>query len=225
MINCIKIRKFNLTYIPIPKNCSTTILHYLYKLMYGVSYEPTRIKKNGKPFHIHDFFHVDNQKKHSLHETTNFTPTENNKSFLVVREPIRRFISAFRNRVKNHKEHENTQVTINDFISDLDNNINDNGSLQHHMKSQSAWIGNDLSLFDFVYDKEDAWHLNQKLKKITNTNYEFERLQIGGPWIELNELSKASLYKLFDYYEEDYNLLKKYYNIKDTETEYDNLNK
>jgi hypothetical protein len=193
--------------------------------MYGMSYEPIRIKTNGKPFHIHDFFHVDNQKKHSLHEVTEFTPTENNKSFVVIREPVRRFISAFRNRVKNHNEHGNAEITINDFISDLENNINDNGSLQHHMKSQSSWIGHNLSLFDMIYDKEDAWHLNQKLKEITNTQYEFERLQIGGPWIELNELSKKSLYKLFEYYEEDYVLLKDFYDIKDTETEYNNLTK
>lgn len=202
-IRCVDIPGFEITYIPVPKNCSTTILYYLYFLMHNKVFETDKIKPNGQPLSIHDFFYIN--------YTNDFDVSSQHKSFLIVRDPIWRFISSFKSRVKIHKEFENSNITINDFISDLEDNIKSNDSLQHHMMPQSSWVGSDLSIFDLVYSIECMGDLNQKLKEITSTDHEFKRLHASGLSNEKSELTKKSLHALIDYYSDDYQLLEDFY--------------
>lgn len=209
-IFCIKAPEYNISYIPIPKNCSSSIKSYMHELIFGKPFVPFK-KHTGKMLHIHSFFWKDF--KLNDHRETLFSKEDPEISFVVMREPIRRFISAFRNRVIAHKENTtgSASININDFINDLRANIDSLESLDHHMCPQTSWIGNDLSIFDLVYECDTAWILNRVLKKFTNTDYEFVRMQTGGPWIELGELTKKSVMTLFDYYEEDYENFKHLY--------------
>jgi len=222
-IKCIKSTKHGISYIPIPKNCSSSIKSYMHELIFAKPFVPFK-KHTGKMLHIHSFFESDY--KLNNHRETIFKKSSDEISFVVFREPVRRFISAFRNRVISHGEFQcnKKKFDINDFVDDLEKNINSHESLMHHMSSQISWTGRDLSIFDLVYDREDTWQLNTLLKKITNTKNEFSKLQIGGPWIELKQLTQKSLFKLIDFYKDDYNCLPHMYNPEKLIKQHGNLN-
>ena len=64
----------------------------------------------------------------------------------IVREPLERFISAYKNRVLFHKDKDFKNHPVNELIEKLENgNIENN-----HFLPQCYFLGNDLSYFDIV---------------------------------------------------------------------------
>ena len=64
----------------------------------------------------------------------------------IVREPLERFISAYKNRVLFHKDKDFYNHSINEVIEKLES-----GNIENkHFLPQSFFLGNDLSYFDIV---------------------------------------------------------------------------
>lgn len=215
---CINIKKYNLTYIPIPKNCSSSIKFYLYEMLRGKKFK-TYMKKNGDTFHIHTYWGFKNKK--NPHRETAFVKSDITKSFVVIREPIKRYISAFANRVISHSAlNTNTDLTIDEFTTDFQTHLKNNMDLEHHMSPQTSWFTEDLSVFDWVFTTSEIQKMHKIISEYTNTNIEFPRLQTGGPKLNLTDLSKKNFYNLIDYYYEDYKTMRDYFTIDCIVNEY-----
>lgn len=218
---CINIKYYNLTYIPIPKACSTSIKSYLYEMARGKKFKPYK-KKNGKYFHIHNHWGFKN--KRNPDRETVFVKSDTTKSFVVIREPIKRYISAFANRVISHGAlGTNTDLTIDEFTTDLQTHLKNSGELEHHMSPQTGWFTEDLSVFDWVFTTNEIQKMHKIISEYTNTDIEFPRLQTSGPNLNLTDLAKENFYKLIDYYYEDYKIMRDYFTIDSIVDEYKSL--
>lgn len=215
---CINIKKYNLAYIPIPKNCSTSIKNYLYEMLRGEKFKRYK-KKNGKTFYIHNYWMAEN--KTNPNRESIFVKSDATKSFVVIREPIKRYISSFANRVVNHGAlGKQNNLTLNDFTNDFETYIKNTRELNHHMAPQSEWICDDLSAFDWVFTTNEIQKMNKIISVYTNTDIEIPRLQTGGPNLNPADLSKKNFYRLIDYYYEDYKTMRDYFTIDSIVNEY-----
>lgn len=218
---CINIKKYNLAYIPIPKNCSSSIKTYLYEMLYDKKWKSYK-KDNGRKIHIHTHWSFQNKKNPDREDV--FVKSDTTKSFLVLREPIKRYISAFANRVVKHGALGSSEkITLNEFSNDFETYIKDVTEMRHHMTPQTNWINNDLSEFDWVFTTNEIQKMHKIISKYTKTNIDFPRLQTGGPKLNLTDLSKENFYRLIDYYYEDYKTFKDYFTIDSIIHEYREL--
>lgn len=202
------IRDGKIGYRDIPKTACTSIKIVLYSLQFNKDFE--RSNHGGK--HIH-------QVMASLNQPLNNAEFK----FIVVRDPIKRFLSAYANRVIFHKELSFNFISknhpdlldeikvfdpdLNQFIKYLDTYLKIK-TIRHHIKPISNFLnGNDLTYFTNVYKLENLHELEKDLSNISGKKVVFGRFQTGGPKIKINELSSEQFKKLLNFYAKDYELL------------------
>ena len=74
------------------------------------------------------------------------------KSFCVVRDPVERFISAFKNRVLTHDECE--EKDFGRFVDNFDYYYETNRSVGIHFRPATDFYGTDRSIYDKVFRLE-----------------------------------------------------------------------
>ena len=203
-------------YTPIPKIASTSIKHALYKLENKKAFS---IEEHNT--HIHNFF---NEKKKA---ENNPLPDFN---FIVIRDPIKRFLSGYANRVMMHKELsknfiQNTCPSLEGQIPFFDPKLNqfiENlplylkvDTIQHHFQPMCTLLSKTESLkqFDKVYPLENIYSLEKDLSNMTGENVTLPNMQNSAPVISIGALSKQSIEVLLEYYRDDYEVLNEYYSV------------
>ena len=147
--------------------------------------------------------------------------------FIVIRDPVKRFISAYRNRVLFHGQLNEEFIkrefpkvypdipkfrpSISEFIEHFHTYRRVN-AIEHHCKSFSKFLeGNDLSFFTDIYKMEELNKFEIKLSTIFSKKIVFPKKQKGGPKIGIGDLNRAELDFIFELYADDYLLLKDFY--------------
>jgi hypothetical protein len=203
--------EYSLGYITVPKAACTSLKRALIQLA-------TRQKFDHvvRGTYVHRYFGA---RKRDI--------TLANFKFLVVRDPVKRFLSAYSNRVVHHRELSRRYVerwahqpgvSFEDFIFDPDlATFLDHlptyckvETILHHIRPMAHFVPK-LEPFDKVYPIESMQELQADISKITGQDFEVEHSQTGGPKIGLDELSLTQIEKLFELYREDYALLKDFY--------------
>jgi len=198
-----------------PKVACTTIKHALYELEEHKAFSPQKARVN-----IHKY--VAKRKISTLAHCE--------RRFVVIRDPIKRFLSAYGNRVTFHKELSKAKMlkfskknyhkipffnpTLDQFIEyfDIYSNVR---SISHHTKSISDFLeGEDLSYFTDVYKIEDLSCFEAELSDLFARDVSFDHLQTGGKKFTLKDLNKNQVAQLLQYYQQDYELLHDYYSEK-----------
>ncbi len=198
-------------YLNIPKTASTSIMHEIFRLEEGAVYDG-----KGSP---HNYIN----KKHS----GDIGDCE--FKFIVVRDPVKRFLSFYGNRVTHYNElsqsriEENSPTLVNDipyFDPSLDQFIESYstysmvGSKGHHTKPLLYFLeGMDLSYFDCVYPIENILALETDLSTKCERRVSFGLRQLGGDKLKLSKLSSSQMDFLVEYYKEDYVLLDGFYTV------------
>ena len=120
----------------------------------------------------------------------------------IIRDPIKRFISAYKNRVLFHKDNDFYDFSIDMVIEKLESGSFDN----KHFLPQNYWLGKNLSYFDIIGNVSNIGEFEEKINKFFEQKKEFPRIQTGGKKfnIELNINQQEKLKKI---YSEDYELL------------------
>ena len=209
---------YSIGYLPLPKIANTSIKHAIFEIESQTRYNPT----NFEGQYIHDYFR---DRK---------TPIDDAAfRFVVIRDPIKRFLSAYSNRVIHHHElsgaviqasSENqlsSEINPEKFSADptLSNFIENLviyqkiPSILTHTCPQSTLIHN-LGIFSKVYKIEALSELEDDLSKITHKPIRFRNAQSEGPKFELGSLDSKQLEKLRLYYQEDYRLLQPWYSFE-----------
>lgn len=203
----------NVGYMPIPKVACTSIKNTLFNIKEGRDYDPER--DIGK--HIHNFW-----------ERNKEDITECDFRFTVIRDPIKRCLSAYSNRVCHHNElslnkiqNSNPRIAasfeiykpgIGQFIDNFEQYYRVN-SIGHHCRPFSEWVNGDIEQFTHVYKLEDIANLQTDLSTQLKREVVFPREQTGGRKIMIQDLNRDQVEFLMEFYRQDYQLLKAYYSF------------
>lgn len=151
--------------------------------------------------------------------------------FIVIRDPVKRFLSAYSNRIGHYKELSEPFIRdkfpelywempffdpgLGQFIDHFNKYIKVK-PVNHHFCSILDYLyGKKLDYFTHVYKIEDLNIFEKDLATMTGKEISFGREQIGGRKISLRELSELQLETIIKIYRNDYDLLNEYYNVDD----------
>jgi len=201
--------KIKVAYMPSPKVACTSLKMMFYKIENGVDFVPPI--RNSVKFHIHGFY-----------PTTPFrtVPTERMKDYYricVVRDPVKRLLSCYSNRVCFHKELNEGMLSLEavnsgakpnpdleDFVERLEIYRRFSKSIAHHTDLQTNFIGRDKGFYSRVYQISELNELRQDLSEHSDLELELPHAQNGGPKVSIADLSANALEKIRTFYREDY---------------------
>jgi len=219
----ILIRNGLIGYKDLPKVACTSIKKTLYGLE---NREVYRYEDTGRD--VHDYFW---EKKVEIDKC--------DIKVIVIRDPVKRFLSAYSNRVGYHGECSRLYVeknsphlvekiksfdpALNDFVQDLDI-YREIKSIGWHVKPMFDHDVRDLSFFTHVFKIENISFFSDLLSKVYDEKVQFGREQTGGVKLALKDLSEDSLDYLLNFYKDDYEFLSSIYSVDNVWKEWNNLN-
>ena len=123
----------------------------------------------------------------------------------IVRNPLDRFVSAYKNRILFHQDKEFKDHSIDEVIDKLENGILENS----HFTPQNYWLGKDLDYFDIIGNVSNIKVFEKKINDFFGKNIKFPRLQTGGKDFT-TALNAIQIKKIKKIYNDDYDLLSKF---------------
>jgi Sulfotransferase family len=217
-------QKYSIGYLPLPKVANTSIKHTMFELENGTRF--TQAATGAA--HIHEYF----RRNKAAVEDGRFR-------FVVVRDPIKRFLSAYANRVVHHRELSAEKLEAlavqkkrlkralrklkpdpdaGSFV-DLLEQYQQVPSILVHTRP-IAPVVEDLRLFTKVYRIENIAELEADLSEITGIPVKLRHAQTGGPKLDVSCLNEAQMHKLKSYYREDYRMLESLYPFEKIQSEW-----
>ena len=195
-----------LVYYPVAKNANSSAkLFFLKHLKIDKNYyflsdklpeykinEDSKYKNLDKKYNLVNF----------LPSYTPFEKIEVDEKCCIIRNPIKRFISAYKNRVLFHKDFGFRNLNINEIIEKLENNSFDN----RHFLPQSYWLGSDLRYFTIVSNISNMETFINGVNNFFQNKVEFPRIQTGGADENIT-LTDSQIIKLKKIYSSDYDLI------------------
>ncbi|MDJ0632809.1 MAG: sulfotransferase family 2 domain-containing protein [Xenococcaceae cyanobacterium MO_188.B29] len=226
-------QSLNLLYVGVPKCACTSLKKWIYHLEFNQEFK--KYKSENKVIHIHNC--------RSLKQIDLYESAKNKHNYMiitVIRDPIKRFISAYSNRVLYHQELSENFVykdyieaaglkfnpDINYLVENLEKYQKCVKSIMHHTRKITDFIGEDLSLYTNIYTiamisriKEDILR-SSNLPNLQRSLPEIPKLQTGGPKLDLSVLKPENFSKLIDYYAKDYEILRDYFSVETIKEQY-----
>ena len=216
-----------LIYIPIPKNACTSIMHALHEIEFGAAYDHHEHVEQGYR-DIHDYYQ---KRPNSFTGTKKLSSRTGITKFAVIRDPVKRLISCYRNRVVDLKDLEKTnkeiqrrglplEPDINTFVLKLREYRQANKIIEHHSRPQFRFLDNSLSYLDKVFPIQEFDSVKKLLKKF-KPDLQMRKAKSGGSSFGLKDLSPKALEAAISFYQEDYELLNDYYTAESVKQEYE----
>lgn len=208
-IEGIYLAPWSIGYQPIPKVACTSIKESLFRAMAGAPFSPALGEGAD---HVHRYF--DLRMRDVSAAAFRFT---------VVRDPIKRFLSAFGNRVLHHKELSRDYVErlkldppldldafafdpdLASFVDQFDA-YRRVPTIDHHFRPISEFSA-PLAAFDKVYPFEALNDLIADLEQRMGVPMPLPHSQRGGPKLQVKDLSPRIFNKLVDIFAADYAML------------------
>ena len=195
-----------LVYYPVAKNANSSAkLFFLKHLKIDKNYyflsdkvpeykvnEDSKYKNLDKKYNLVNF----------LPSYTPFEKIDVDEKCCIIRDPIKRFVSAYKNRVLFHKDFGFRNLNINEIIEKLENNSFDN----RHFLPQSYWLGSDLRYFTIVSNVSNMATFINGVNNFFQNKVEFPRIQTGGADENIT-LTDSQIIKLKKIYSSDYDLI------------------
>lgn len=211
------IKAKKLLFVSAPKVACTSIKTALFEVENGFEFRP--FHANGVFRHIHDLsvYPAAPFARINRAEVTDFL------KLTIVRDPVRRFLSAYANRVVFYKELSEAQIgeaarregvavdpTLQEFIEHIETYRSISGSIRLHTDPLVHFLGNDAGFYDEVFDVRDLPRFDQRVAAHIGAAYSTPHLQTGGPKIDASELTSDELALIKERYEEDYAVYGRY---------------
>lgn len=208
---CVKLKLF---YFPAPKNGGTSIRDCLFEIENGWRFRPMII--DGRKVGLYNLFGI----------PTAFQPAPERPGFLrfaVVRDPLRRLVSAYADRVLARQGTDSADFAalgirsdlpkvpdIETFIAELDE-YRKIATVAHHTSPQAHFLGPDIGYFHRVFRVEALDELERFLGERAGAPVTLPRRKSDGPKIDPATLSAAARQRITERYAVDYALLRDFY--------------
>ena len=122
----------------------------------------------------------------------------------IVRDPIKRFISAYKNRILYHRDIQFKDYSIDMILEKLENNNFEN----RHFLPQVYFLGEDLSYYTFWSTTEEISFFAEKVNDFFSRKIIFPKIQTGGSDIKI-KLTSLQINKIKKIYAKDFKLIQK----------------
>lgn len=213
---------YKMMYFPVPKNACSSIKNTLWVINNGSEFAPFTYQ--GKD--IRNIHQIYVSMRFSLDSLAEKVPDWREYfRFAVVRDPVRRLVSAYRNRVLHHLELnseiiEKSPVKSPDlvprpdfchFVRHLELYRKVSRSIAHHTDPQKVFLGDRLDFYDMVCSIEQIDELEAELARRLGRDVELPVLQNLGPKAEAITFDDNTRAAIRDFYREDYALLRGFY--------------
>ncbi|MCR9134541.1 MAG: sulfotransferase family protein [Alphaproteobacteria bacterium] len=213
------IPKLCLGYQNIPKVATTSIFSWLYQ-----AYEASQTDTSDPNFKRQFFltqFKCDSLDQ--VHEAQG-----EYLRFAVTRDPVRRFLSMYGNRVVAKRQLGKDDPyapqildaglrldpQLNELIDSLSDYLAISRPIYHHCRPQLDFLGEDLSIYDLLMDVSQSDRLCSLIRRywkdrglktlLSASGNKLQKLQTGGPKISLAGISRQSFDQLLEFYQSDY---------------------
>lgn len=209
--------QFELFYAAVPKVACTSVKHMFFVIENGRRFRPFSI--NGHPKQIHNIGY-----RTFLREVYPEQRIADYHRITLVRDPIRRFLSAYSNRVLHHRELSMDKAgkklralglqprpDLDLFVERHAEYLNAHPSIFHHTRPMTDFLGTDAGYFSQVYALEDMDRFVGDVAKRVGKEVEIGREQTGGKKFKPSDLSAAQIDRLKTYYEADYRAFGDYF--------------
>jgi hypothetical protein len=218
----ILVHPLRIAFQDVPKVGSTSLFEWLHGIVFRRPY--TRLK--SMPY-IHQWFAEQQTDIISNVANSGDAVPRRYFSFCLTRDPVKRFLSAYSNRVQHHRElalsHPaglnavkaglRADPEVNYLIQNLAEYQHVSPAIRHHTRPMTDFLGEDPSIYHRIFDISDMPSLRQALLdhwhdcEIAMDQAAvpaIPRLQTGGPKLGLDVLSYQSIQILAEYYKKDY---------------------
>lgn len=205
----IVVDKIKVAYIPAPKVACTSLKMMFYRIENGKDFISS--VRNSKGYYIHSYYFS------NPFSGTPFQRIQGYSRICVARDPIKRFLSSYSNRVCFHKELTANRLSkeavdsgaipnpnLEEFVDRLEIYRKHSWSIQHHTDPQVNFLGSDKNYYSKVYQMNELEQLRADLSALAGEELELPHLQSGGPKIGIDSLSSNAVEKLKKFYAKDY---------------------
>ena len=207
----VTIDRLKVAYFPVPKAANTSMKHLIHGINTGGKFKTRRDENTGRLHHIH--------REYKTPKFADITPERYRKFFkiAIVRDPVERVVSAWRNRVVHHKELEDRKSassigeigipqkpTLSEFVTHLEKYRSINRSISVHTSPLTDFLGESKEYYDLIFDISESHQIEIFFSTLTGEKRALPRKQMGGPPAERNELPMELIQKLERTYENDY---------------------
>lgn len=195
-----------------------------YRLEHGSDWEPYQ-RKNGRWVHIHNVYPT-----RPFAEASEGASAEN-WSFTIVRDPVLRLQSCYKNRVRTgpgrqklERERDNLEAlglsvepSFDEFVDNLTEYQDFEVDIKWHSDRLSFFLGQDAGFYDRVFDMSQLADCYAALQERVGTLPKLQHLQRRGQNIEIGKASKQTIKKIKDVYAEDYEIFGRYFPTASTD--------
>tara|TARA_B100000686_G_C16359210_1_gene746870 strand:+ start:83 stop:718 length:636 start_codon:yes stop_codon:yes gene_type:complete len=119
----------------------------------------------------------------------------------IIRDPMERFISTYRNRILYHKDLIFRNFSIDMVIEKISIGLFEN----KHFLPQNYFLGPSLDYYTFYANTNNLKKFEKKVNEFFDKNISFPKIQIGGQNFKI-ELSNSQIKKIKKIYEKDYDI-------------------
>lgn len=205
-----------IAFFNVPKVATTSIKEIFYRVEHGRAFDP----KNHGGRHIHQVMGSGARATEEM-----FARFQEYWRFTVVRDPMKRILSCYANRIAHHNDLGKDfrismkfrmrglppRPSLDRFIKDLDRYRKYSRNIEHHTDSIKTFVGSDLSRLDAVYPIEQLAELTAELSRRIGQTVSMPHKETGGPKFTLADLNDQSYRKLVAFTAPEYELLKDFY--------------
>ncbi len=211
----VKIKGTKFVYFPVPKvactSIKTGILQHNDPTKYATVIDP------NVPLHVH-----------MVYTSNRFKPWiarikwPNSEWFCMVRDPIKRAVSGYRNRILHQHDLEKTPIAefekadlsrdpdMNSFFCNLEAYSKLNDDVFHHFSPHCYFLGNKPERFAHIFKLSEMEKFTQ-LVADAGVALQIPHEQTGGPKVSVDDLSADARAALERFYAKDYRIWGDYF--------------
>ncbi len=194
-----------LHFAAVPKTACTSLKHFFYTLHTGEIFDPA-----VQGMFIHAKYPSELYEDH---------PKGNPMRVAVVRDPLERLVSAYRNRVKHFEELSEERFgdklraaglkpdpTLGEFVERLAEYQQVSGPIMHHTRPAVDFLGREPAYYHMLSNMHSLQTFTSAFNRAFGKDVPLRNLQKGGPKLSSADLSDRHRAIVERFYEEDYDV-------------------